>query len=70
MKTCTNCQETKPLSDYYNKKSGKDGKTSLCKICFKEPSKVPLKKKVKTYKDYLKEAGTQDYYKKSLRYQI
>lgn len=32
-KQCWMCQETKPLSEFFNNASGHDGKTSLCKIC-------------------------------------
>lgn len=33
MKTCTVCKEGKPLSDYYNCRSSKDGKSYRCKSC-------------------------------------
>lgn len=33
MKTCNYCGETKPLSDYQNHKSAKDGKRGHCKTC-------------------------------------
>ena len=32
-KTCSKCSETKPLNEFYNKKSSKDGKMSHCKEC-------------------------------------
>ena len=35
MKTCTRCNETKNLADFYNHKNTKDKKTSQCKACFK-----------------------------------
>lgn len=34
-KKCSSCQEEKPLDDYYNRKSAKDGKFSECKDCHK-----------------------------------
>ena len=33
MKTCTVCKEEKPLTDFYNMKSGKYGKMARCKPC-------------------------------------
>lgn len=33
MKTCTKCQESKKMSDFYSDKSKKDGKNSFCKQC-------------------------------------
>ncbi len=33
MKTCTKCQQSKPLSAFGNKKSKKDGKNSWCRVC-------------------------------------
>lgn len=32
-KTCTKCGTTKPLNDYHNNKSRKDGKNNRCKEC-------------------------------------
>jgi hypothetical protein len=33
LKTCTVCKDSKPLDDYYNSKSSKDGKGYRCKPC-------------------------------------
>ena len=33
MKTCTVCKETKPISEFHNRKSSKDGKAYRCKSC-------------------------------------
>lgn len=33
MKECPKCQTIKELSEFYNKKSSKDGKSSWCKPC-------------------------------------
>lgn len=33
MKTCPKCKELKPLSEYHNDKSSKDGFSCHCKIC-------------------------------------
>lgn len=32
-KRCTRCKKTKPLSEFYNSKKEKYGKTSWCKVC-------------------------------------
>ena len=32
-KRCTNCKETKPLTDFYKSKSTKDGHAYYCKVC-------------------------------------
>ena len=34
-KTCTKCEQLKPLEDYYHSKSCKDGRQSSCKACHK-----------------------------------
>jgi hypothetical protein len=33
MKTCTKCGQKKPLSEFHNSASAKDGKFSACKVC-------------------------------------
>ena len=38
-KICFKCHETKPLNEFHNDKSKKDGKTLYCKECSKEISK-------------------------------
>lgn len=35
-KYCSNCKETKQLTDYYNRKTSKDGYRSQCKACERE----------------------------------
>lgn len=52
-KVCTNCDNYKPLSKFYNDKRASDGKTSQCKECRKRNVKKWQKKnpeKVKKYK--------------------
>ena len=39
MKTCTNCKQTKPSSDYSKYRRAKDGLQSYCKDCEKEYKK-------------------------------
>ena len=34
-KKCTKCGETKLLEEYHNKKTGKYGRASRCKVCVK-----------------------------------
>ena len=36
MKTCTKCKESKELIKFYNKKTGRDGKTAKCIKCVNE----------------------------------
>lgn len=74
-KVCTKCGRELPLSDFYNNKSKKDGKTSECKYCYKEYSDAN-KEKIKEYqkeyrennkekiKDYKKEYN-KEYYEKN-----
>jgi len=38
-KLCTRCQQYKPLSDFYNNKAMKDGKSNYCKVCQNEATK-------------------------------
>lgn len=71
-KVCTKCGRELPLSDFYNNKSKKDGKTSECKYCYKEYSDAN-KEKIKEYqkeyrennkekiKDYKKEYNKEYY---------
>lgn len=33
MKTCKDCGKTKPLDDFQNSKTTKDGKTGKCRVC-------------------------------------
>jgi hypothetical protein len=70
LKKCKKCDKLKPLSEFWNRKKEKDGKSSNCKICasnhskkeyyekYKENhnSKVTLKRKQKKnqFEEYLK----------------
>ena len=38
-KNCRKCNETKPISEFHNDKSRKDGKTTRCKVCSIEAAK-------------------------------
>lgn len=33
MKTCSRCHKSKPVDEFHNNKSSKDGKQSCCKVC-------------------------------------
>lgn len=33
MRTCRDCKEVKPLTDYYRDSKSKDGRRSVCKKC-------------------------------------
>ena len=35
-KTCTKCNETKPIDDFYENKKYKNNRTSYCKSCLRE----------------------------------
>lgn len=38
VKVCTKCNACKPLDDFYNRKTGRYGKSSQCKMCVKVPA--------------------------------
>lgn len=38
-KICTNCKISKPISEFYKQKIGKDGLRSECKLCHKSKNK-------------------------------
>lgn len=38
-KQCTRCKQVKPLSEYYNNLTKKDGRNSICKVCQMEVNK-------------------------------
>ena len=58
MKTCNRCEIDKPLSEFYNDKTGKDGVLSICKVCVanksKETYKSNKKKIIKISNEWLK----------------
>lgn len=35
MRKCNNCMQLKPLTDFYNDNSNKDGKQYMCIVCYK-----------------------------------
>lgn len=39
-KICTKCKIEKPTTQYYKHKNGKDGLNPVCKICWKESTKL------------------------------
>lgn len=39
MKTCSKCKEEKELSEFFNNKAMKDGKSNYCKVCHKKEAK-------------------------------
>ena len=54
-KICTNCEETKQLSEFYNKKGGKFGKMNICKKCNALVSKEYRKNNIEKIKLQAKE---------------
>ena len=69
MKKCFTCKKEKVIDDFYV--SVKNTPWRSCKECVREQSKkkIPLTK-VMHYKDYLKQQGQYEYYKKSLKYRL
>lgn len=45
MKTCTKCNETKDVEQFYKNKTGKDGRLARCIECVKEESAVAQERK-------------------------
>lgn len=43
MKVCTNCHQSKPMTEFYKAKSTKDGAQSWCKTCVKAKAKSGFK---------------------------
>ena len=55
MKKCTKCGKRKELSEFYNNKSYKDGKSYMCKTCFLFLVKNKYQDKIKArQKEYWK----------------
>lgn len=50
MKTCTTCNQNKPLSDFYKSKATKDGHTPGCKKCYYKKDKIQADKKANPLK--------------------
>lgn len=50
MKKCKKCNEEKPLNEFYNNSSCKDGKANVCKVCRKKQKKIHYKKNIEKYK--------------------
>ena len=48
---CSHCAEIKPLDDFYNRPTGKDGKHSECKLCRKIVKKLRAKHEYKILTD-------------------
>lgn len=59
MKTCTKCNCSKPLSEFFKESRGKDGLTTQCKSCKKEY----LQNWVKDNKDKKAKTNASWYYK-------
>ncbi len=63
MKTCTKCGEDKPLSEFHNRTSSKDGKKAACRKCsnaaskkWRESSAEHVRAYEKAYREQNKEA--------------
>ena len=62
MKKCSNCLETKSLSEFKNEKRSKDGKTGQCSYCisvkrkiYRDNNKEKIKESLKNYREKNKE---------------
>lgn len=60
-KVCTRCGEEKPLDEFYNSPSTKDGKASYCKECVKELSREIYYEKKEKQNEQLNETDMEDY---------
>ena len=54
-KVCTRCEKKKPLDDFHNNKSSKDGKKSACKVCRTGDTKEYQKKNKEKRYEYSRE---------------
>lgn len=75
MRTCTKCQEEKPITEYFKQTQSADGYKRICKLCVKKYARTNYSYQspfppAKTYQDYLKEAGMVDYYEKAMKYYL
>lgn len=62
MKKCTKCKETKELSEFYSRKTAKDGRRQPCKQCYKkyeEDNKGRITEYQKKYREENKEAAAE-----------
>ena len=69
-KECSKCFEPKPITEFYPKKTGNGGVTSLCKLCFTETTKVKKTPPPLCYRDYLKKAGLLEYVNRTAKYRL
>ncbi|MCK4665975.1 hypothetical protein KAU33_04455 [Candidatus Dependentiae bacterium] len=51
-KTCTKCDISKPLDEFYKSKDGKYGKRAICKKCFGKQSKKHAQEHPEKYRKY------------------
>lgn len=54
LKTCKDCFATLPLSEFYTKKTGKDGYSNRCKTCMRLKVAANRRKKIDHYREYEK----------------
>lgn len=40
MRTCSECKQAKDCTEFYNMKSGRNGKDNYCKVCRKEKNRL------------------------------
>ena len=52
MKTCSKCEEKKPITDFYADKRTKDGKRSACKNCINSQNKDYINRDREKYLEY------------------
>lgn len=57
-KSCNNCGEVKPLSEFYKQKNGKNGRKAICKQCYNPKIRIAKEKRenaIKAVPNKLKE---------------
>ena len=57
MKKCKQCEETKPLDDFYELPGNKDGRFGKCKVCVRANVTANRGKNIEYYREYDRDRG-------------
>jgi len=57
MKKCKQCEETKPLDDFYKLAGNKDGRFGKCKVCVRANVTANRGKNIERYREYDRARG-------------